>query len=206
VLDLDVGISLLARLESLLSSEEVERAWRFQFVQERARFVAARGMLRQVLAFYLDRDPASLTFKQARFGKPSLPPEMDSLRFNASGSEGLALVAVRRDVEIGIDVERVRPFPDAEALAARLFAPAELSELSKLPETQREHRFFEAWVRKEAVAKMTGVGLSQTPDADSTTAWVTQLPPPQPQYVAALAAAAPIGVVRYGTWNPPPPR
>ena len=41
----------------------------------------------------------------------------NDLRFNVSHADGLALWAVVRGQEIGIDVERIRPEPDAHKLA-----------------------------------------------------------------------------------------
>ena len=35
----------------------------------------------------------------------------------------MALVAVARDVEVGVDIERVRPLPEYAAIAQRFFPP-----------------------------------------------------------------------------------
>jgi 4'-phosphopantetheinyl transferase len=194
--DLDVDVARLARLEKLLSSDELERAWRYRFARDRARFVAGRGLLRQVLARYLDLSPQSLRFRHAEFGKPCLALDKEVLRFNASGCEGVALIAVRRDAEVGVDIERVRRLPDFDSLAGRLLPEREIAELSSLSEQEREKRFFATWVRKEAVAKMLGLGLSQPLDGPSSPAYVMLLPPPHPNFAAAIASAADFGTVR----------
>lgn len=222
-LDLDVGADRLARLESLLTGDEQEHAWRFTSAQDRARFVAARGQLRQILASYVDCDPRFIQFSHSPFGKPALAPPFaaDDLRFNAAGSESLGLVALRHGAEVGIDVERVRPLPDTDTLATRLLTPEERPEFAGLADAERERRFFEAWVRKEAVAKMIGLGLRQPftaldlhpwqdegvkrielpPEAGAGSAWVMPLALPRPEFVAALAADGPIGEVRVESWD-----
>jgi 4'-phosphopantetheinyl transferase len=222
-LDLEVGADILARLESLLTGEEQERAWRFRIPQDRGRFVAARAMLRQILAKYLDRDPRSIRFSHSSFGKPGLAaqPASGTLRFNATRSGPLGLVAVGREAELGIDVERLRPLPDADALLERLLTPDERSELAGLAEDERQSRLFQAWVRKESVVKMIGLGLRQPlaglslhpwwnegekrvglpPELGAKCAWVTPVAAPRPGFAAALAAASPAGVLKYESWE-----
>ena len=62
--------------------------------------------------------------------------------------------------QVGIDVERIRPVPDFEDIAARFFAPEEADELKGLPELDRPRGFFNCWTRKEAYVKAIGDGLS----------------------------------------------
>lgn len=223
-LDLEVGGDILARLESLLTGDEQERAWRLRDRQDRARFVASRGSLRQILASYMDQDPRSIRFTQLPFGKPVLDPQAASggLRFNATRAGPLGLVAVGWATELGIDLERQGPVPDFDALLGRLLTPDERSELADLAEDERQERFFQAWVRKESVAKMIGLGLRQPlaalslhpwwsegekrvalpPELGVESAWVTPLAAPRPGFVAALAAASPAGSFKYGSWDP----
>ena len=60
---LDVPAARLMTLHQTLVSDERERAARLRFAQDRARFVAARGRLRQLLGHYLDHDPAQVAFR-----------------------------------------------------------------------------------------------------------------------------------------------
>src|SRR5262249_35126588 len=62
----------LGGLEALLSYEECDRAARFRFLEQRRRWVAARGLLRAILASYLDEAPERLRFSAGRYGKPRL--------------------------------------------------------------------------------------------------------------------------------------
>lgn len=77
-LALDAGE--LERLQKVLSPDEQARARRFCFEKDRQRFIASRGILREILARYLKLDPARLAFSYGRFGKPSLAPDELSKR------------------------------------------------------------------------------------------------------------------------------
>lgn len=112
--ELDWGAAELEKLRKALSPDEQARAERFCFPRDRRRFIASRGILREILSFYLKREPARLKFSYSRFGKPSLGPgdSGESIYFNLSHSNGLALYAVSRFLEIGVDLELVkRGFP-----------------------------------------------------------------------------------------------
>jgi 4'-phosphopantetheinyl transferase len=68
--------------------------------------------------------------------------------------------AFTHDRRIGVDVERIRPIPNASALVERFFSPREQHDFQKLPETLQLEAFFNAWTRKEAVLKGTGDGVN----------------------------------------------
>jgi len=158
---LDREEKIYARLESTLSPEEKARADRFHFVNDRNRFVAARGLLRELLGKYLQQTPASLDFSYGKYGKPSLAGGNASsgLSFNLSHSAGLAVYAIARERNLGIDVEHVRPESGGEDIANRYFSAREVSDLRTLPPEARVEGFFHCWTRKEAYLKATGMGL-----------------------------------------------
>ena len=160
---LDIGNPLLSRLREILADEERQRADRFYFEKDRRHFTAARGALRVLLAGYLARRPEEVRFAYSNYGKPRLADEDDegNLRFNLTHSHGLALLAVTRDREIGVDVEHLRDMErDGEPLAERFFSPREAAVLRSLPARRRREAFFHCWTRKEAYIKAQGKGLS----------------------------------------------
>ncbi len=61
---------------------------------------------------------------------------------------------------MGIDLERIRPVPDAEHVASRFFSAQENARLQSLPNNRKQTAFLTYWVRKEAVLKAHGGGLS----------------------------------------------
>ena len=57
-------------LRETLSPGEWIRAERYHFARDRERFIAARGLLRSILASYLKLDPRELVFSSGPYGKP----------------------------------------------------------------------------------------------------------------------------------------
>ena len=159
---LDLAPIDLECLRATLSSDEQARAARFHFPEDQQHFVAAHGALRMILARYLNRAPAQIEFCYSPHGKPELAPPADAhaLRFNLSHSQGLALYAITRDHEIGIDLEGVRASPDWEEIATRHFARREVEALRFVPAASRALAFLNCWTRKEAFVKARGEGLS----------------------------------------------
>src|SRR5207245_435472 len=103
-----------------------------------------RGLLRRVLARYLETDPGQLIFSYAANGKPSLVTKAHRkrVRFNVSHSHQLALFAVTRDRDVGVDIEQMRTDLAVEPLAERFFSPQELATLQSLPIDQMRAGFF----------------------------------------------------------------
>ena len=142
-----------------LSADESERARRFVFARDRSRYLAAHVALRQTLAGPARRHAAQLRFAAGRFGKPLLA-DTQGLHFNLSHSQGVGMIALSAQAEIGVDVELVRPMNDADALAANYFDAAERDALAAIaPGPAHDLAFFRCWTRKEACLKAAGVGL-----------------------------------------------
>jgi 4'-phosphopantetheinyl transferase len=145
-----------------LSNAERERAMRFAFPHLRRRWVIAHVALRQILASYLACPPWRVQFRSQKHGKPYLHLARGSqpLHFNLTHSEDLALVGVTRIAPLGIDVEHIRPVPDALELAAQFFCREELRDLQACAPRELPVAFFRCWTRKEAFLKAQGKGLS----------------------------------------------
>ena len=152
----------IQQLAQALAPDEQHRAARFYRERDRRRFTAARGILRTLLGHYLHAPPAALQFTYGPRGKPALaaPFATRHVHFNLSHSHSLALYAITRGRELGIDIEYMRQLDDAEAIAERFFSPRERAALRTLPAAQRHQAFFTCWTRKEAYIKATGDGLS----------------------------------------------
>ncbi len=150
----------------VLSNDEQERAELFYFNKDREHFIIAHATLRTILGRYLNTDPGRLNFRSGSFGKPYLAQESNphDLRFNLSHSAGLALIAVARGRELGVDIERIRPEIMKDGIANRFFSPLETATLCALPDHLRTEAFFNCWTRKEAYIKARGEGLSLDPD------------------------------------------
>jgi 4'-phosphopantetheinyl transferase len=157
-ISLEVPPGRLEALAATLAPEEQKRAGSFAFEHLRRRFTAGRGALREILSRYAGGAPECLRFGKRPNGKPELldPP---GWQFGFSHSRDLALCAVARRYEVGVDLEALRPVSDPLDLAERFFAPDEAETLRRLPESLRMSAFFRCWTRKEAILKATGEGL-----------------------------------------------
>lgn len=160
--DLDPPAPRLKTLRDTLSSDELERADRFHFQRDRDHFIAARGLLRVILGRYLGRGPDELTFYYGPNGKPYLAHTTNGngLSFNLSRRDGLALYAITRGREVGIDLELIRADLEPEKIAEQFFSPRELVVLQAAPTDMRQEAFFALWTCKEAYVKATGTGLT----------------------------------------------
>ena len=159
---LDLPNLRVEKLAQILSADEVARANKFHFDEHRKRFIVRRGILRMLLGSYVGIEPNQLQFDYNSRGKPALKKSCggDKLRFNLSDSHGMALYAVTRDRDLGVDIEHIRPMADAEQLVKRFFSDREYAAFSQLDRTQQEVAFFTCWTRKEAYIKAIGEGLS----------------------------------------------
>jgi len=196
-------------LIQILSPDERARADRFHFQKDRECFIVARGLLRVLLGRYLNMEPSCLQFRYNPYGKPALPNESggNGLRFNLSHSDGLALYAITRGREIGVDIERIRPDVAEGQIAEQFFSCQEVKALRALPPSSQPVGFFNCWTRKEAYIKARGKGLtlpldqfdvSVVPgeaaallyvsgDPEESSRWSLQELAPGPGYVAAFA-------------------
>lgn len=205
----DQPAEVVSFMATLLSRDEAERAQRFFFARDRGRFLVGRGMLRMTLARYLERAPQELVFRYGPNGKPALAAEVGDLRahaplyFNVAHSEGLALFAVTRAGEIGIDVEWMRELPDWEQVAGAAFSARELAQLRACPPVRRRDEFFRAWTRQEAVLKALGTGLGGLDESAAQTSFQVYPLEVAPGFAAALAAnpaaRQPVEVLEWNT-------
>jgi 4'-phosphopantetheinyl transferase len=192
-----------------LAADEQARAERFYFERDCEHFIVARGVLRAILGGYLNRAPACLSFCYSSHGKPALAgtSDGDAIRFSVSHSHGVALYAVTRDREVGIDLERIRFDLAVAEIAERFFSRREVAMLRTLPTEVQCQAFFRCWTRKEAYIKARSEGLSlpldqfdvslapgesaailgTQPDPSEASRWSLQELTPAPGYVAALA-------------------
>jgi 4'-phosphopantetheinyl transferase len=216
---LDVSQARLDALRELLAPAERRRAKRFAFERDRRSFIAAHGILREILGSCLRAEPAGLAFERTPEGKPRLASgrhDRSDLRFSMSHSADLAFYAVAAGREVGVDVERIRADLDVDALAGQFFSPTEAVALGAVPKPQRATAFIDFWVLKEAWSKAAGCGLSVGPErfdvtevlshakrmvqgefgTDGPGTWSLQLVDAEPGYGAAVAVAGTELVVR----------
>ncbi|WP_225933173.1 4'-phosphopantetheinyl transferase family protein [Pseudomonas maumuensis] len=124
----------------------------------------AQRWLRQVLATYLAIPVDQVRIARSATGKPWLP-EHTWLRFNLSHSGHSAAIALCRDCEVGVDLEKVSGKVSVKkAIARRFFHPDEQRWLA-LDDANYLTRFTQLWSMKEAWLKARGTGLTQSLDS-----------------------------------------
>jgi len=206
---LDVPPAVLSAYASLLSPDEAGRAARFVYDQHRNRYIAGRGVLRKLLGDYTGTDPVNIAIEVSEHGKPVLR-ESAGIEFNISHSGAMLVLAFARS-RVGVDVEEIRPMPDALEIAERFFSPIEIEQLRTCPEQNRVTAFFTCWTRKEAYIKARGEGLSiplasftvsldpEHPSIQDASPWTLAEIPRIPGYAAALAVEGPATITH---WRP----
>ena len=159
---LDVPESRVGALRRTLAFDELGREKRYRFERDRRRFIVGRGALRALLGRYMGIEPGQLRFRYGPRGKPRLVGEVGegALCFNVAHARELALFALTRGRQVGVDLEFVREDLAGMEIAERFFSPREVAALQQLPAGARTEAFFNCWTRKEAYIKATGDGLS----------------------------------------------
>ena len=175
----------LTALRTIISDQELARASRFRFARDGDRFVVARARLRQVLASYLGVAAQSVPLTEEGSGRPRLAGSAGWLHFSVAHSVDLALFAIGRSRELGVDVERERDGLPMDAIARKFFTAEGHAAYAGVAPDDRRRAFFEQWTRYEAWLKAAGGGLSHPPPA--TSGWSVRTLHAADGYAAAVA-------------------
>lgn len=154
------------RFWETLSADERERAGRFHFQKDRARNVAARGILRALLSRYEAGAAEDFRLVCNAHGKPALAGSAGQplgIQFNLAHSRELAVFAFARGCAVGVDIEAVEEnFPVLDA-APNICSEEELRRLQTLRGIGQARAFFAIWTAKEALLKARGDGFAGDP-------------------------------------------
>jgi 4'-phosphopantetheinyl transferase len=204
----------------LLSPDEKNRAQKFRFAKDNRNFIIARGILRSLIGKYLEINPAEISFQYSEFGKPGIA-DNNTLQFNISHSQNMALFAFTTKFNVGVDVEFVNPDIEVKDIAANFFSTNEIMNLLALPEKQQALGFFNCWTRKEAFIKAVGEGLSFPLDKfevslepnkpakllatdwqpDAVSKWCIYSMSPGENFVGSLAIEGLVEKVKFWNWQ-----
>jgi 4'-phosphopantetheinyl transferase len=137
-----------------------------------------RAVLRRILAQWSRLSPDEIPLRETPCGPvgqselqehlraTSKCQNSESLDFSLSYTEDEAWIAVRRGGVIGIDIMRLEPVPEAEAIAQTYFSPADRSALQQSTDPVRD--FALAWTQLEARCKCLKQGLTEWSEASAT--------------------------------------
>lgn len=175
--------------ELLLDDAEQDRRHRYRQDADRDRFTIGVALSRVLLGEHLGVAPAAVPLNRTcgRCGEPHGRPHLpgvDGVDFSVSHSGEVIAVAIVTStgaaVRVGVDVEQIAVLR-TPGLPHSVLSPAERAEFDNLPETDQDPAFFRYWVRKEALVKATGDGLT------AGLRGVTVTPPSQPARLVAWA-------------------
>ena len=168
------------------SPQEQQEAGRYVHIEDAARHLAGRALARRMLRAVFGQDIAA-EFARSPYGKPFCPGV--SADFSISHSGNMVWVALCRCASVGIDVEQMRPLPDAVELTSQLH-PQEQKDLLSLPPAELQTAFYRCWTRKEAIIKAVGMGLSMPLQSFSV-----RTGPQESNWITSLTANAVHGAV-----------
>ena len=141
----------------VLSTDEYARALRMRNSDAQRQFRRARSALRVILATYTGMAPAALPVVTGAAGKPYLTGR--ALHFNLSHSCEVAMLAVAA-CSVGVDIEVETAADDVtDRMQQIVLHPRERKLLSASSAISRKRDFLRLWVRKEAIVKVSGMGL-----------------------------------------------
>ena len=152
------AVSTPTALEFRLSASDRERASRFRFPEDRARFVLGRRLLATLIHECRGTVPQPLELALGEHGRPYLADD-PNLAFSISHAGDVVAAALTLSARVGIDVESLDRALKLDALAERIFHAPDLARFRALPADVRPRAFFRAWTGKEAILKAEGVGL-----------------------------------------------
>jgi len=161
----DVSPEQVSAYESLLSSDERQRAAGFGRWMARLRFSIGRATLRKLLSEYSDQPPADIAFHKT--GKGKLLSDAGLPNFCLSHTGDWIAIALTQQADIGIDIEIDQSSQIDAALIRHAFDPAEANNLLSLPLDERSAAVYRMWTTKEAYLKAIGHGLTMPLPADA---------------------------------------
>lgn len=141
-----------------LSASEQGRLARITSAKRRAEFLAARLLMRRLLAATLGGEPRDWSLSTSDDGPPRTAADAGvNLALSHSG-HWVAVAASR--VPVGLDLETPGRPRDLSALAEAVCTPSEQMRLAALAGPAREAAFREVWTLKEAWLKRRGEGIA----------------------------------------------
>ncbi len=97
-----------------------------------------------------------LVIVKGEHGKPYLK-DFPHINYNISHTDGLVACGIG-DRQLGIDVERIRPFRNT--ILRKVFSDAEKRHMDEIPESEHSQYFFRVWTLKESYLKASGLGIT----------------------------------------------
>ena len=122
-----------------------------------------RSALREVLSLQLGCAPESVVL-QSIPGQPlriEHPSHGQNIGLSISHEAGLSVATLRRNGPVGVDIMRIAPAFDWQALARDYLGPQAVRRIASQPESEQPLAFAREWTRLEAGLKCLGLALQE---------------------------------------------
>jgi 4'-phosphopantetheinyl transferase len=156
----------LEEMVGALPDDEQGRARRYLRREDRERFVVARMLIRRLCGAYFRLEPRAVPLRQSSLGKPYVAQEgwtgQHRLEFNISHSGNCVILVWTEGGPVGVDVEAVERLCRGSftEIARSAFSSDECAALASVKPEDSATTFCRIWVRKEAILKAEGCGIS----------------------------------------------
>ncbi|MCH9633279.1 MAG: 4'-phosphopantetheinyl transferase Sfp [Chlamydiae bacterium] len=143
---------------NFLDSAEQLKSQSFKFNSLKKKYIVSHGLLRCLLARFIEAKPSDIEYSFGLFGKPFLAKQ--KLSFNMSHSHNKVLYAFSNRVNVGIDVEYIKKDVDLNELPwdfLNLIQGNEFDFTNQL-KNSKEY-FYQKWSRLESYLKAQGLGI-----------------------------------------------
>ena len=151
---------LLAHDAGILDRDDWSAIGRVRDEAARNHLRAIRITLRRALSHAIGNavKPHAWRFQTTSFGRPQVAPGLPQVHFCVSHIETMSVIAVSRDVPVGVDIETIGRA--CAGVIEDFCSPRERRALAQLNEPARSRAFARLWTLKEAYTKLTGTGLA----------------------------------------------
>ena len=123
-----------------------------------------RGALSEVLGLQLGCAPEAVNLLSVpgQALRVELPGHgISGIGLSISHEAGISVAAIRRHGPVGIDIMRIAPAFDWQAVARDYLGPLALQRIASQPKPDQPQAFAREWTRLEAGLKCLGIGLQE---------------------------------------------
>ncbi|UOR05310.1 4'-phosphopantetheinyl transferase superfamily protein [Hymenobacter aerilatus] len=142
-------------LGNYVQADEQRRAASYYHARHAERFLLGRATLRLVLGYLTGTPADAIALATSQVGKLYCANAPD-WHFSISYDDAWLVLAFAR-VEVGVDIEKIKPEFAYADVAASCFSEAEQQYVTAAEDPAAA--FFQSWTRKEAMVKALGIGI-----------------------------------------------
>lgn len=146
-------------LIEILSPSECQKVKSFRLEEEQNQFLISKALLKLILARYTGQTAQSIQLSYSINGKPYITNK-SGVQFNLSHTGNALLIGFTKNVDIGVDIERVNRTVNFSKIIPLLYSEKELETFNSLKDNDKNDSFFKSWTCKEAFIKAKGSGLT----------------------------------------------